>query len=131
MTFGTLARAALPAYLRGMTAARLLRLLILLSMLLMPLRMTGVAPAMAAAPDADMPAMTHAAGATTHCADDDASPEKDRPARVDCMVACAVLPAFSQIFEAAPRAPAISHPLPVKLAVGIAPGADPPPPRSS
>jgi hypothetical protein len=131
MTFGTLARAARPAYLRGMTAARLLRLLMLLAMLLMPLRMTGVAPAMATAPDADRAAMHHATGPGAHCADDDATPETDRPARADCTIACAVLPAASQIFEAPPGAAAIPHPLPVRFTVGVAPDFDPPPPRTS
>jgi hypothetical protein len=104
-----------------MTALRLLRLLILVAMALTPLRMTGVAPAMA----------RPATAAMHHCVDPPA-PADHRPAsQIDCMIACAALPATDLVLAAVALPAVLQRPSPIAFAPGIAPGADPPPPRIS
>lgn len=117
-------RGVLPATGRGPIPgemiARILRLLILLALTLMPLRMVGLAPATAA---------DHAPQPMAHCADMPAPVEHGAPPQIDCMIACATLPAVSLEFEPAVLPAAPAQPSPIAFVAGIAPGADPPPPR--
>ncbi|MGZ8336648.1 MAG: hypothetical protein ACXWU1_08310 [Allosphingosinicella sp.] len=104
-------------------ALRLLRMLVLLSLALMPLRMAGAVPGTTD---------HHAAASTTagHCAESDRRSDDRAPARVDCMIACACLPADSEQSERIAPAVPVPQSLPIRFAPGIVSGADPPPPRA-
>ena len=122
-------------YLRGMTAARLIRLLTILVLLLAPLSMVDkrAAMAMPSAPDA---AMHHVGNADepAHCAEmagtsqDETAPDRD--CLIDCAISCSAIPAAGSASVDQPLATSMAQPLPlVGLVSGLHPESDPPPPR--
>ena len=122
-------------YLRGMTAARLIRLLTILALLLAPLSMVDKRAAMAM-PSAPAAAMHHAGSADrpAHCPDmagssqDETAPDRD--CLVDCAISCSAIPAAGSAMVNQPMATSVAQPLPLLgLVSGLHPESDPPPPR--
>ena len=114
-----------PAYFTAMFAARLIRLLALLALVLAPLGMMTAHPAMA------MPAP--AAGAhhgQDHCAGMD-QPAKPQPVScIDCILVCSALPAVESEIVAHPVGAAPLPRLAREARVhGLHPESEPPPPR--
>lgn len=122
-------------YLRGMTAARLVRLLTLLALLLAPLTMVGEHAAMAM-PATPATSAHHEGSAAEagHCAgmggqsEDEKAPDRD--CLIDCAIACSAIPAVGSGMTDQPIRVAIAQPLPlVGRMSGLHPESDPPPPR--
>lgn len=108
-------------------AARFLRLMVLLALVLMPVRMAAEAHVPdAAGESAPMAEMAE------HCAEPDSTGPDDRQsAKIDCMMACAALPASGQPLERLLLATASERPAPDRRVVAASYAADPPPPRFS
>ena len=103
-----------------MPVRRLLSWIALFAMLLAPVGMTGASAAHGA------PA------ASAHCADRDEPAEPPSPAAIDCMNACAGLPAKAVGLADAAAEPAAAEPVvPAALTLGSGPEAATPPPRLS
>jgi hypothetical protein len=103
-----------------MSAPRLLRWLTLLALLLAPLGMIGAGPAMAHG-------RTAAAG---HCSESGSPAKAPSSAPVDCMIACAGLPAQASSPLVKPPLAAAPEPLPAPWRVdGLHPKTTIPPPR--
>jgi hypothetical protein len=107
-----------------MVAARLLRFLTILAVLLMPLGMWG---------DAGATAMGHhspVAAPMKHCSGMADKQEKGEPARSsDCLLACAALPSPEILVKHESPVPIAAEPMPIAKLVGLAPEAATPPPR--
>jgi len=115
------------AYFRAMFAARLVRILALLALVLAPLGMMGAHPAMAT-PNPAVAAL-HGQG-SEHCAGMD-QPEKPKPVScIDCIMVCSGLPVAESDVAAHPLATAPMPRLPLEQRVhGLHPESEPPPPR--
>lgn len=122
----------------SLPVVKILRLLTLFALLIAPLGMLGRHAAMAAPHSAAMPTSPEAdAAAMGHCADMPApaakAPAHKAPAsNIDCMLACSCMPASVPEIGAGPRPSAA----PIYAFVpdgekGLAPEAEPPPPRLS
>jgi putative hemolysin len=122
-------------YLRGIMAARLIRLLTMFALLLAPLTMVGehAAMAMPAAQDASA---HHAAPADQagHCAkmggqsEDETTPDSD--CLIACAIACSAIPAVGSHMADRPLPVALAQPLSLVGRIsGLHPESDPPPPR--
>ncbi|HEY0027436.1 MAG TPA: hypothetical protein VGC35_06165 [Allosphingosinicella sp.] len=116
------------AYLAGMTASRLFRLLAMFALLLMPLAMAGQGHAVAAAPHGET-----ASADAGHCADMEGKGDKKRhdgSSAAECLMACAALPAAGAPVAAEQI---VLRPTPVAALepaiVGLSPEAETPPPR--
>lgn len=122
-------------YLRGMTAARLIRLLTILALLLAPLGMIGEHAAMAmTAPEAsahhagDAAQAGHCAGMTGQSEDEKKAPDRD--CLIDCAIACSAIPAVGNMMGDQPMPAALAQPRPLAGRMsGLHPESDPPPPR--
>jgi hypothetical protein len=102
-----------------MSATRLLQCLTCLALLLAPLSMIGAAPAMA-----------RSVPAAGHCADMERPSKTPPSAPIDCMIACAGLPAQGCTIAVRPAVPAIAEPQPLASRLhGLHPEAATPPPR--
>ena len=109
-----------------MLVGRFLRALMLLTMLLAPIGMTGRSLANPHQAQASMPPV-----ADGHCPDMDREGRERQPGSdASCMIACSALPAVDPAVPL--ELPAVMAPLPVRLfgnLHGLSPEADPPPPR--
>lgn len=124
---GALRKGQLPAFRRQPIYRPMRRLTFLLAafaLLMAPLAMIGGGAAMAHAPAAS--------SAMDHCAGMDGSSPDQPAAGIDCLIACAAIPALSPRIEGRVVAPA---PLPISppavAGSGLDPEAETPPPRIS
>jgi hypothetical protein len=114
-------------YFGHMFAARLVRILALLALVLAPLGMIGARPAMAA-PTPGVAA--HHGQASDHCAGMDQPAEPEPVSCIDCIMVCSGLPAAGSEVAAHPVSTATLPRLPLEQRVhGVNPESEPPPPR--
>lgn len=111
---------------RGVTARRILHLLVLAGLVLAPLGRIGLAQAQALA-------MSHSAPAAmaAHCPGEPApTSDRDKSDRIDCMTACTAIAApVGPVFTPAPACGMVRVALATFALAGIRPEAEPPPPR--
>ena len=132
-----IATTAREAYLRGMTAAHLIRLLIVLALLLAPMTMVGEHSAMAMPPAPE--ASAHHPGDSSegaHCDEMTGQPLKektpDSECLIDCAIACSAIPAVAGQMADQPLAIDLAQPLPLVARIsGLHPESDLPPPRTA
>jgi hypothetical protein len=105
---------------RGVSARRILHLIVLACLVLAPFGRIGLAQAHAAP-----------AAMAGHCAGDSApAPDRDKRDRIDCMTACAAIAApVGPVFTPPPACGMAGVALGTFALAGIQPEAEPPPPR--
>jgi len=122
------------AYLSRMSLTRLVRFLTLVAMLFAPLSMSGAHAALPVSGAAAVSDHVEAPPPAGHCADMDETQDRSGQSNrsIDCMIACAALPAADFAVASHPAAPNTIDPAPLLSGLsGLHPGSDPPPPRLS